>query len=184
MRRLAPNEFFERGLALARRGWKKAVEGESLRWEAARDQAADCSIRAGNREDVDSGGDGRSGDLPSRVGNPRRAGIADNRNPGPQLQLRRKLLRAGALIVHVIAHGWRVDLEVIQQLFRLARVLTRDAIDTTQDAEGSQGDVFQVSDWRGHKVQPRRNRLFAPLFLIPGHLFLRPHLPPPCSQPR
>src|SRR5580704_12499115 len=65
VRYVDPNEFFERGLPLASFGWKKAVEGESFRWEATGDQAADCSIRAGNREDINTGGDGRSGDLPS-----------------------------------------------------------------------------------------------------------------------
>src|SRR5436190_19162838 len=67
-RHLAPDELFERGLPLAGFGGKKAVERESVYEEATRDQAADGSIRAGNREDADSGSDGGGGDLSSRVG--------------------------------------------------------------------------------------------------------------------
>lgn len=89
---LASDELFERGLPLARFGWKKAVEGESFYWEPTRDQAADGSIRAGNREDADSGSDGGGGDLSSRVGNSWGTGIADDGNSGAQLQLCDELL--------------------------------------------------------------------------------------------
>src|SRR5580692_7892113 len=123
MRYLARNEFFERGLPLARLGRKKAVKGESLRGKATRNQAADCGIRAGNREDIDTGGDGRVGDLSAWVGNPGCAGVANNSDSSAELQFGRKLLRARALVVHVVAHGWRVDFKVIQQLLCLARVL-------------------------------------------------------------
>ena len=84
-RHLAPAELFERGLPLACFGRKKAVEGESFCRKATRDQAADRSIRTGNREDVDSGSNGRGGYLPARVGNSWRAGIADDGNPSAQL---------------------------------------------------------------------------------------------------
>src|SRR5260370_42215597 len=145
MRHLTPNELFERGLPLARLCWKKAVEGESLRWEATRDQAADRSICAGNWKDVNSGGDGRSSDLSAWICNSRGASIADDCNPCAPLQLCRELLRARALVVHVIAHGRRVNLEVIQQLLCLPRVLAGDAVHAAEDTQGSQADVFQIS---------------------------------------
>src|SRR5580704_16078596 len=87
--RLAPNEFFKGGLPLSRLGRKKAVENKLLGRQATGDEAADRRIRAGNRENIDTGGDGRSGDLASWVSNSRRAGVADDGNPSAQLQLRR-----------------------------------------------------------------------------------------------
>lgn len=75
--------------------------------------------------------------------------------------------------MHVVAHGWRVNLKVIQQFLRLPRVLTGEAIHTAQNPQGAQADVFQVSDWRGYKVQAWCKRLVRTLA---GHLFLRPHL--------
>src|SRR5438874_13839919 len=61
-RHLSPDDFFECCLPLAGFSWKKTVKGESFCWEPARDQAADGSIRAGDREDADSGSDCCGGD--------------------------------------------------------------------------------------------------------------------------
>src|SRR5258708_32824361 len=159
-RHLAPDELFERGLALARLGWEKAVEGELLCRKAAGNQTANCGVRTGNREDIDTGSDGRGGDLSSRVGNSWRAGIADDGDPGAPLQLRREFFRACALVVQVIAHSWRVNLKVIQQLLGLASVLAGDAVYVAQDAQGSQGDVLKIADGSGYKIQARCKRLF------------------------
>src|SRR3979490_1213411 len=73
VRHLAPHKLFKRGLALACLGRKKAVEGKSLCWKATRNQAADCSIRTGNRKDINTGGDGRAGNLSSWIGTSGRA---------------------------------------------------------------------------------------------------------------
>ena len=125
---LAGDELFEGGFALPCFGGEKAVEGESLGWEAAGDQRADGGVRAGNREDVDAGGDGGCGDLSAGVGDARCAGIADDGDPCTLFQVCDEFLGAGALVVHVVADGGGVDLEVIEQLLGLPRVLAGDAI--------------------------------------------------------
>ena len=125
------------------------MEGESLGRQAARDQPADRGVRAGNREDIDTGSDGRSGDLSAGIGNAGRAGIADDGDARALLQLCHELLGARALVVHVIAHGGRANLEVVQQLLRLPGVFAGDAVYLTQHAQRPQGDVFEIADGRG-----------------------------------
>ena len=61
-------KFFESGLALARLGGKKAVEGEVVGGQAAGNQSADCGIRAGDRKDGDACSDGGCGNLAAPAG--------------------------------------------------------------------------------------------------------------------
>src|SRR5260370_7119869 len=42
---------------------------------------------------------------------------------------------------------------MLQELLRVARVLTGNLVDLFQDAQGAQRDVFQISNRRGHQVQ-------------------------------
>ncbi len=77
----------------------------------------------------------------------------------PCFQLCDELFGARALVVHVVADGGSVDLEVVQQLLRLARVFAGDAVYASQHAQGSQGDVLKIADWRGYEVEARRKRL-------------------------
>ena len=56
-------DLFEGGLALPCFGGEEAVEGEVFGGEAAGDECADGSVRSGDGEDVDAGGDGGYGYL-------------------------------------------------------------------------------------------------------------------------
>src|SRR5258708_4305612 len=85
--------------------------------------------------------------------------VGGYQNTGAPLQRRREFFRACALVVQVIAHSWRVNLKVIQQLLGLASVLAGDAVYVAQDAQGSQGDVLKIADGSGYKIQARCKRL-------------------------
>ena len=67
---------------------------------------------------------------------------------------------------------------MVEQLLRLARVLAGDAVDRAQDAQGAQGDVFQVADGRGDEVEAGGERLlgvvgdFARRFLVANQFFV------------
>jgi len=54
--------------------------------------------------------------------------------------------------VLVIADERLVNLEMIQQLQRVARVFAGNLIDFLEDAQGPQGDVFQIANRRGDKI--------------------------------
>src|ERR1700727_3886657 len=123
----ASNRRFESCLPLACFCGKKSVKCKSVSWQATRDQSGDCGIRAGNRKNVDPGSNRRCGDLSAWVGDSWRPGIADNGDSRARLQLCDQLLRARALVMHVITDGRRRNLEVIQQLLSLTCVLAGDA---------------------------------------------------------
>ncbi len=57
--------------------------------------------------------------------------------------------------MHVIADGRGFDFEVIQELLGLARVFAGDAVGLAQDAEGAEGDVFEIADGSGDQVETR-----------------------------
>jgi len=63
-----------------------------------------------------------------------------------------KLGSSGNFIVLVIADERLVNLEMIQQLQRVARVFAGNLIDFLEDAQGPQGDVFQIANRRGDKI--------------------------------
>ena len=48
---------------------------------------------------------------------------------------------------------WGCDLEVVEQLLRLAGVFAGDAVDALEHIEGAQGDVAEVADGRGDEVE-------------------------------
>ncbi len=66
---------------------------------------------------------------------------------------------AGVLVVLVAAYGGGCDLEVVEQLLRLARVFAGDAVGALEDVEGAQGDVAQVADGGGDEVEAGGERV-------------------------
>ena len=57
------------------------------------------------------------------------------------------------------ADGGRRDLEVVEQLLRLAGVFAGDAVGTAQHIEGAEGDVAKVADGRGDEVEAGGERM-------------------------
>ena len=111
------------------------MEGEPFGWQTARDESTDSRVGSGYGKHVDARSDGRVGDLSARISDSRSAGIADDGDTRAQFQLGHKLLGARALVVHVVADGGGVDLEVVEQLLRLPGVLAGYAVDTSQNAQ-------------------------------------------------
>ena len=58
-----------------------------------------------------------------------------------------------ALVVLVAADGGGCDLEVVEQLLRLAGVFAGDAVGALENIEGAQSDVAEVADGRGDEVE-------------------------------
>ncbi len=129
--------------------------------QAAGDEGADGGVGAGDGKDGDAGGDGGCGDLAAGVGDAGRAGVRDDGDARAGLERGGELHGAASLVVHVVADGGGADVEVIEELLGLARVLARDFVDRTQDAEGAQGDVLEVADGRGDEIEAGGERGFA-----------------------
>ena len=62
------------------------------------------------------------------------------------------------LVADVESRHGLADFEMFKQIARSACVLSEDAIHLLQDADGTQGDVLQIADWRRHKVEFRHGR--------------------------
>ncbi len=55
-------------------------------------------------------------------------------------------------VVLVIADGRGADVEMVQQLLRVAGVFAGDELGCAEDMERAQGDVVEVADGRGDEV--------------------------------
>ena len=137
--------------------------GQRGSYEAAGDEGADGGVGAGDGEDGDAGTDGGGGDLATGIGDAGRARVADDGDARVRPERGGQLDGAAHLVVLVVADGRRADVEVVEQLLRLARVLTGDAVDRAQDAEGAQGDVLQIADGRSDEVEARSEGLAIPI---------------------
>lgn len=91
----------------------------------------------------------------SGIRNPRHAGVRDQRDSSSVFDFLDKLLRSRCLIVLVIALRRRLDLEVVQQLLGVARVLTGNEVSMAEHAQRPQRDVLQIPDRSRYDVEPR-----------------------------
>ena len=70
----------------------------------------------------------------------------------------RKLARAAALVVLVVAHESRLDPMAREQLARVAGVLAGDHVRLAEHAQHAQRDVLEVSDRSGADDEPAGHR--------------------------
>ena len=63
----------------------------------------------------------------------------------------------------VVADGRGFDFEVIEEFLGLAGVFAGDAVGLAQDAEGAEGDVFEIADGSGDQVETGGEGLVVPL---------------------
>ena len=145
--------------------------------EAAGDERADGGVGAGDGEDGHAGGNGCRGDLAAGIGDAGRARVADDGDARAGLQRGGQLDRAARLVVHVVADGGRADVEVVEQLLGLARVLAGNFVDRAQHAQRAQGDVFQVADGRGDEIEAGSERAligggFARWLIVANQVFV------------
>ncbi len=97
----------------------------------------------------------------NRFRNQPASGIADSRHPcirnycdpRSRFQLLNQFGGALPLIVLVATDGRRFDLEMIQQLLRLARVFAGDAVGALQYVERAQRNVAEIADGRRDKIK-------------------------------
>src|SRR5271157_1207729 len=90
------------------------------------------------------------------VGDHRHASVGNERYVGSLLQLDDQLRSTRHLVMFVITDGTGADFVMIEELLRAAGVLARNHVRLLQRPNGSQGDVFEVSDGRRHQIELSR----------------------------
>ena len=87
------------------------------------------------------------------IGNQRHAGVRNQRHTGARLDLGHQIFRSHGFVVLVVTHQRPGDAVVVQQLARMARILTGDQIGFAQRAHSPVRDVLQVANGCGNQVQ-------------------------------
>ena len=137
------------------RAWlrrEKSHIEETIRIQARGDQRGECGIGSGDRNDGHARCHRGAHQVQPRIREGRRSRIADHGDPAPLLQERYQLQRSRLFVVLVVTDGRGGNVEVIQQLLRLARVLAGDAVDLFQHPQRAKCDVFQIADGRGDQI--------------------------------
>ena len=89
----------------------------------------------------------------ARVGDAGGSGVRDDCNARAGFQFGGKLFGTASFVEEVITDGGGVQIEVVQQLLGLARVLTCDLVGLAQDTQGAQGNVLQIADGSGYEIE-------------------------------
>jgi hypothetical protein len=87
------------------------------------------------------------------IGNERHPSIAHQRDFRALLERDDQFRGTRQFIVFVVADERLVDVVVSEKLLRVARVLAGDLIDFFEDAQRTQGNVFEVADRRADEIE-------------------------------
>ncbi len=88
----------------------------------------------------------------ARIGNQRHAGVADECDFRALLERDEQFGGARHFIVLVVADERLANFVVAEEFLRVARVFAGDLIDFFEDAQGAEGDVFQIANGRANEV--------------------------------
>src|SRR5688572_20180814 len=100
------------------------------------------------RIDADTRFNARPDQLRSRIGDPWRPGVGDQRNRIAPLKAADQLRKPGSRVVLVKTDGWRRDGVAREKPGRTPRVLGGNDLHLAQDAQRAQRDVLQIANWR------------------------------------
>ena len=82
----------------------------------------------------------------------------------PDSNASRRSWRRAALVVLVVADGWRLDREMREQAAAVPGILGRDQGNLAQDANCPRREVLQIPDRRRHDVEGAQERCPCPSF--------------------
>ena len=97
--------------------------------------------------------DGEGNQPKSGIGNGGHPGVGDERDAGSAFEIDNEFGGARHLVVLVVAHSFRFDDVVVQQLLSLACVFAGNDVDFFEDAERAERDVFESADWSADEVE-------------------------------
>jgi len=89
----------------------------------------------------------------SRIGDERHAGVADESDFCALFERNKEFGRTRHFVVFVVADEGLANFVVVEEFLRVARVFAGNLIDFFEDAEGAEGDVFEIADGRADQIQ-------------------------------
>jgi hypothetical protein len=119
---------------------------------AGREGGEECGW-SGHRNDRDMVPQTKSDKAMSGIGDQRHASVADESDFRALLERDKKFRRAGQFIVLVVADERLANLEVGEQLLRVACVLAGNLVDFLEDAKGAEGHVLEIANRGADEVQ-------------------------------
>ena len=139
-------------------GRQKATEHEAVAGQAGQRHGGKGGAGAGDDRHQAAGAPRLADELPSRIGDERRAGIAHQRDRRPILQV---LENAGPhlrrIMVMIGLKGGR-DLIPVEELCSDPGVLAKHIVGARQGCKGAQTYVGEVADRGGNDIEARRGR--------------------------
>ena len=141
---------------------QEAFEEEAVGRQARHDERRQHGGRPRNRGDLDPGRQRFLNQLIARIGDERRAGVGDEREPRAVLEARDEMRAHHARIVLVIGDERRGYAVMREQRPRDARVLGDHRIGRREGFQRAEGDVPQIADRRRDEIEAGRDRLPLP----------------------
>ena len=132
---------------------QKPLEAEAFAGQSARHESRNESGGTGQALHLDATRHSSTDKHESGVGDGGRAGIADEGHRFAGSETCGKGFGRLVLIELMVAHQARRDVVVLEKLSARPGVFGQYDIDLSEDAERTEGDVFQIADGRGDEVE-------------------------------
>ena len=114
--------------------------------------------------------DGEGNQSKSGVGDAGHPSVSNKRDTGSAFEIDNEFRSARHLVVLVVAHGFRFDGVVVQQLLSLASVFAGNDIGFFEDAERAERDVLEIADRRADEVETGRESEGSSAVGAPGDM--------------
>ncbi len=146
-------EAFEGAMAFAGSGREETDEEKFLIGKTGCRESCEERRWAGNRNNGNLMTGAECDEAIARIADERRTCIADEGNFGALLHSDDELGSAGHFVVLVIADEGLRDFVMRKKLLRVAGVFAGDLVRLLEDAEGAEGNVFEIADGCADKVE-------------------------------
>ena len=161
-------EAFEGALAFAGTSGKEAEKDELVVRKAGGGEGGEERCRTGNGDDRDAMANGESDQAMAGIGDEGHASITDQCDGGTSFHGEHEFGSAGEFVVLVVADERLMDLEMIQEFEGVAGVFAGDLLDFFENAQGAEGDVFEVADGSGDQIEAATRRVGGSIGMFGG----------------
>ncbi len=148
-----------RAILAALLGRRKTGEQKAVGWKPGTRQRGYHCRRSRNADNAVACGCGLADELEARIGNERRACIADESDRPAIGELSQDARQLSLFVMLVIGSESARNSVLRQKLTAVAGVLAVDDVAPRKDTDGPQCEIGQVADWSGDEIEPRCERL-------------------------
>jgi putative FmdB family regulatory protein len=149
-------ETFEGAAALAAARGEKADEKKFFIGQAGGREGSEDGGRAGNGHDGNLVAETERDEAVAGIGDERHSGVADESDFRALFEGEDEFGGASQFVVFMVADERLVNIVVGKELLGVAGVLASDLVDFLEDAEGSEGDVFEIADGGADEIEAAR----------------------------